>query len=178
MAVKVWKAAESVIKIDQAADVTLSASTVLDTAFASGTAIQGVMKDITVTEPIGDVEKIDLLGSDTDGFQNAEIEEKPAGLVEIQGTAILPGDEVVESIIYGTGTSATTHTTYRAGKAVTEKLALLLNLDDGTDEVSYAGTNMRVTAKDVKVTGPDGHYEITFTFKCLPRDFYGPQFKD
>ena len=55
---------------------------------------------------------------------------------------------------------------------------MLLNLDDSTDEVNYAGTNMNVSAKDVKVTGADGHFEISMTFKCFARDWYGPEFKN
>jgi hypothetical protein len=181
MAAKVWHAKESVVKLGLATSVNITAGTVLDTAFSATSAITGVMKDITVTEPMGDIEKIDLLGTDSNGFQNAEVEEKPAGLVEVSGTLILPGDEEAEQFLYDAGTATTNGTgwtTYRAGKASRRKLAILLNLDDGTDEVNYAGTNMYPTARDAKVTGADGHYETTFTVKGLPRDWFGPQFKN
>ena len=177
MATKVWHAREAVIKL--AASTTITTAAALDTFFSGGTAVEGVMKDITVTEPASDVEKIDLLGEDSDTFQNAEGEEKPFGMVEISGTAILPGDEVIETFIYPTGTAiGGTHTRYRPGQGTRKKPSFLLNLDDSTDEVNYAGENCWLTAKDVKVTGADGHLEVTLTLKCLPRDWYGPEFKD
>ena len=178
MASKIWFAKESVIKLDLASNISIGTAA-LDTYFSTGSAIQGVMKDITVTEPIPDVDKIDLLGTDSSGFQNAELEEKPAAMVEISGTMILPGDEVSESILYGTSSqTGGTHTRYRSGIATRRKIAFLLNLDDSTDEVNYAGDNMLMTSKDVKVTGADGHYEVSTTIKGLPRDWYGPEFKN
>lgn len=179
MTYKIWHAKEAVVKIQLASATTITTSAALDTFFSSGTAIAGVMKDISITEPMGDVDKLDLLGQDTNGFQNAELEEKPAGMVEVTGTLILPGDEGIEPFIYSVGSAINgTHTRYTAGYATRRKLALLLNLDDGTDEVNYAGNNMLPTARDSKVTGADGHFETTITLKCLPRDWYGPEFKD
>jgi hypothetical protein len=178
---KVWFAKNAVIKLGLAANNTSVGSTasLLDAQFGTATTITGIMKDIQVTEPMGDVDMLNFLGTDSNGFQNAELEEKPAGIVEIQGTMILPGDEVVEDLIYDAATTiASTHSRYRAGKASKRSVCLLLNLDDSTDEVNYAGTNMLVAARGVKVTGADGHFEANVTFKCLPRDWYGPEFKN
>lgn len=180
--VKIWFPKNSVIKIDATGDVTISNSTVLDTAFASATEITEQHKGFSVNLPIGDVNKIDLMGvtsQDSTDYQNAEVEELPAGMVEISGTIVLPGDELMESEIFGTGTAAGgTHTTYEPGQATRTKVAILLNLDDGTDEVSFAARNAYLTKYDISATGADGHFEVSVTFKCLPRDFFGPQFKD
>lgn len=177
---KVFFPKEATIKIDAAADVTISAGTVLDTAFSSATAITGQIKDIdNVKSPVGDVEIIDLFGTDANGYQNAEFEEKPAPIAEFSGTVIIPGDELMESEIFGSGTSAGgTHTTYTPGKATRTKLAVLLNVDDGTDEVNWACTNAIMTTHESKFTGADGHLEASVTFKVLPRDWFGPQFLD
>ena len=102
---KVWFAKEAVVKIDLAANVTITTAALLDSFFSGATAIEGVMKDITITEPFIDVDKIDLHGTDGSGFQNGELEEKPAALCEISGTLILPGDEVIESFLYDAGTA-------------------------------------------------------------------------
>lgn len=175
---KVFFAKEATIKIDAAADISISATTVLDTAFASATTISGQFKDLSVTSSVADVEKIDLLGT-TSSYQNAELEEKPAGLMEISGTIIIPGDELLESEVFGSGTAAGgTHTTYETGLATRTKVALLLNVDDGTDEVNWACTNAVITEYNPSFTGADGHLEASVTFKCLPKDFFGPQFKD
>ena len=164
--------------MDAASSVTLSASTVLDTAFSSGTTVSGQFKDFSMTPGVGDADIIHLLGT-TSSFQNAEMEEKPAGLCEISGTIVVPGDEVMETEIFGSGTAAGgSHTTYRIGTVPSLKLAVLLNQDDGTDELNFAFTNAVLTEYSPKFTGADGHLEASVTFKCLPRDFYGPQFKN
>ena len=174
----IWFPKEGTIKMDAAVSVTISASTVLDTAFSSATTVTGQFKDFSMTPGIGDADIIHLLGT-TSSFQNAELEEKPAGICEISGTIVVPGDEIMESEIFGTGTAAGgTHTTYQPGLASRTKLAILLNQDDGTDELNFAVTNAVLTSYEPKFSGADGHLEASVTFKCLPKDFYGPQFKD
>ena len=134
---EIWHAKQAVVKMDLASNVTVTTAAALDTFFSGGSAITGKMKDITITEPTPDMEKIDLLGEDTDAFQNAEAEEKPPVNAEITGTLVLDGDELIENFFYDAGTSiAGTHTRFRNGKAAVRKIAILLNLDDGTDEVN------------------------------------------
>jgi hypothetical protein len=176
---KIWFAKEAVVKIDSASDITIDTSAALDTFFSSATAIEGQMKDITFKQPMGDVDLINLHGTDANGYQNAEGEEKPAVLGEISGTLIVPGDELMMGEIFGSGTDiASTHTRYNPGKASMTRIAMLLNLDDSTDEFSIAVDNAWTTEFEVKSTGADGHFEATVTMKCLPRDWYGPEFKD
>jgi len=175
---EIWYAKNAVVKIDLASNITVG-SAALDTYFSGGSAITGKMKDVTITEPKGDMDKIDLLGQDSNSYQNAEAEEKPAVNAEITGTLVLDGDEVLESFFYDAGSAiAGTHTRYSPGLATVRKISMLLNLDDTTDEVNFVLDNAYPTAKDVKSTGADGHFEVTFTAKCLPRDFHGPEFKD
>ena len=176
--VKVFYAKETTIKVDSWQDVSISMDTVLDTAFSSATNVTAQFKDVSITLPSADVEKIDLLGV-TDLWQNATIEEKPNQMAEISGTLVLPGDELMESEVFGAGSAAGgTHTTYHAATATRQRVAVLVNLDDGTDEVNYAGGTMYVTEYNPSITGADGHYEVSVTFKCLPAHFFGPQFKD
>lgn len=178
--VTVFHAKHATVKIDATGDVTLANDTVLDTQFSSGTTITGQMKDVSVTIPMGDVEKIDLLGTtaqDGTSYQNAELEEKPAGLAEISGTLVLPGDELIESEIFGSGTSATTHTTYEPGQSTKTGVAFLVNVDDGTDEVSFAGNPMYITEYNPSAGSADGHFEVSVTLKALPKNFF-MQFKD
>lgn len=174
--VNVFYAKHASVKIDAAGTSSFAANVVLDTAASSATSIEGQIKDLKITLAIGDVEKIDLLGS-TSSFQNAELDEKPAELSELSGTLVLPGDELMSSEIFGAGTSATTHTTYQSGLATRTPIELMINLDDGSGEVSFAFDNMVITEWNGSVAS-DSHVEITFTGKCLPRDTFGPQFKD
>jgi len=178
---KIFFAKEGTIKIDATGDVTISNSTVLDTAFASATTITGQFKDFSITPGVGDVDIINFLGEtaqNATNYQNAELEEKPAGLVEFSGTIVVPGDEMMEAEIFGSGTAAGgTHTTYEPGASSRTKVALLLNCDDGSDEVNFAGRNLVLTEYSPSFTGSDGHLEASVTFKCLPKDFF-IQFKD
>jgi hypothetical protein len=173
---KVWYAKEATVKIGSG--TVISGATAVWNMFGSGTTITGVLKDISITEPVGDVDKIDILGTDTAGFQNAEVEEKPAGMVEMSGTMILPGDEVTELMMYGGGSAVVGgYTRYRPGLATRTKFSLLVDLNDSTDRVSIGMAYAWLSQKDIKVTGADGHFESSFTAKCLPRD-YAIDFKD
>lgn len=175
--VKIFFPKEATIKIDAAGTSSFAANVVLDTAASSGTAITGQFKDINITLPVADVEKVDLMGT-TSSFQNGELEEKPSPLAEVSGTIVVPGDELMESEIFGAGTAAGgTHKTYQAGLATRTKVEVMLNVDDGTDEVSFAIDNAVVTEYNPSMAA-DGHMEATVTFKCLPKDCFGPQFKD
>lgn len=175
---RTWFAKQAVVKLELSSSVTVTTAAALDTFFSAGTAITGIMKDIKIKEPMPDADKIDLLGTDTAGFQNAETEEKPASQVEVSGTLILDGTGLkIETLIYDVGsTVSSTHKRYRAGKASLRKLAILVNFDDGTDECNFAGVNMLATARDDSLNA-DGHVETTITLKGLARDWYGPEFK-
>lgn len=145
----------------------------LNTYFSSGSALTGIMKDISITEPIGDVDKIDLLGTDSQGFQNAEVEEKPASMGEISGTIVIPGTVASQramGVLYGAQTTGPSgYYTFRPGLATRTQNAILLDITDGTDEVAIGVAAGYTTAKDIKVTGADGHFEGTFTMKFLPK---------
>ena len=166
------------INIKMASSVTITSAAALDTFFSAGTEVQAAIKDFRITEPASEVEKIDLMGEDANGFQNACMEQKPFSLAEVQLTGVLKGDEVIEAFIYPTGAAInSTHTRYQPGKGTRPQPSVLFNLDDGTDEVNIVMDNCWVTASEVGVTGADGHVERTFTFKCLASDFY-MEFKD
>lgn len=179
----IWFPRDSTIKIDKSSDVTITNATVLDTAFASATEVTATQKGITITPAMPSVDIIQTMGvtaQNTTEYQNAEMEEKPPGLFKIAGTIIHQKDESgYELEIFGTGTAAgATHTTYEPGKATPTKVAMLFNLDDGTDEVNYAARNLVFTQWEISPTGADGHFEIAFEAYCLPKDMFGPQFKN
>lgn len=172
---KIWKGREATVKI--ADSVTIDTSAALDTFFSSGTEISADLKDFEIAEPEMAGEKIDLVGEDTDGFQNADWDDKPAGLGAFKGTLVLRGDETLEPHIYGTGTAiASTHTRYRVGDGNTIHPAILINFDDGTKEVNFVVDNTRLRINSTKLAA-DGHAEYDVEGYCLARDFY-KEFKD
>ena len=137
------------------------------------------MWDILNHRNVEQADVINLLGTDANSFQNAEINEQPSPLTEITGTLVLPGDELSELEFFGAGTAvAGTHTRYLTGIVSLPALAFLVNLTDGTDEVNFAFDNCKLTQWDPSFTGADGHMEISFTAVCLARDTFGPEFLD
>lgn len=155
--------------------VSIASSTELDSQFSGGSSFSGVIKDVTISPPEGDVEVISFLGEDGSGFQNQKFEESAFGEATIEGTLIVDSAEALETIAYGSGTTvSSTHTRYRAGDGNRPTDAgILCNLDNGTDEVNVVLNNLRVTKLgDIKPTGTDGHWEMDFSAKCLASDYY------
>src|SRR4030042_3163531 len=180
--VKVWHARETEVEFSLASAVTISTSAAIDTFF-TGSSMAGNMKNVTIVVPEGAIEKIDLLG-ETSNFQNAELEMKPYGLATISGTLVLPGDEVLETFFMGPSGTVVTggFTRYQAGSSATSskrpQIAILVNLTDGTDEVSIVLDDAYITKLgDKKISGADGHWEMDFEAVCLPSDYY-EEFKD
>lgn len=161
------------------AEIKFASSISIDTTgniyadFSGGTAVEAVIKDVSITAPAGEVEKIDLHGEDANGFQNAIIERKPYGMAELSGTVIVQGDEVIESFIFPTATATTdSYSRYQLGKGTRKTPAIVLQLTDGTDIVNVAMDQCEVTTLELKSTGADGHFEYDFTAKCLAKNFY------
>lgn len=177
---KIWKAREGVIKIADTSTVTITNAAALDTFFGSGSAMEADMKGIEITEPETTVDKIDLLGQDTNSFQNADFEEKPAGVASITGTMVLRGDESgLDQWSYDAASIAgpAGFTRLQIGSGTGNQASLLVNLDDGTDEVNLVLDNAFITTRDKKLTGSDGHWEVSFSATCLARDYF-VEFKD
>ena len=176
----VWQARNTTIKLALASDITIDTSDKLASFFSGADDITLVAKNVTVIEPEGDVDKIDLLGEDANGFQNAELEEKPYGLAQVTGTLVFDSVDRIEDFALGSGTTvATSYTRYRVGDGNRPDAAVLINLTDSSgNEVAFAMDNAKFTRiGDIRISGADGHWEQDFKIVCLPRDFYGPEFK-
>lgn len=174
----VFRARHTTMKIDEAADVTITTAAALNTFWGSGTTIANA-KNVTIAIPEGAVEKIDQLGVDGNSFQNASADEKPFGMATMTGTLVHSGDEVLEVFAYGSGTAvAATHHRYRLGDGNRPQVAILVYLTDGTDVVNVALDNAYITKLgDAKISGADGHWEQDFTITCLPVDTH-VEYKD
>lgn len=155
--------------------VSITDSAALDTFFSGGTDFSGTIKDFTITPPEGDVEVTSFAGETADGFQNQRYDEKAYTDATIEGTMIVDNVEHLEQLAGGDGTSiSTTHTRWQFGDGNRVDVgALLVNLDNGDDEVNVVLDNIIITQiGDITMTGTDGHWEMSFTGKCLAEDFY------
>jgi len=171
-----WAAKQATVKFIDDSSVTLDSSTKYDTQFSSGTEVTAYMKDATITPPELTVEPIHTLGSDSNGFQNAYTEEKPAGMAMLSGTMVMQGDEIFETWFTG-ATNATGYTDYMYNSDKRSEKAVLVKFSDSTDEVDIVLKTAFIKLGERKPTGVDGHWEQAFEAKCLAAN-YREQFKD
>ena len=168
-----------------ASALTFDASTALDAE--SGTTIVSSVKNITVTPPNGETELMPLLGESTQTIgsggvpatntsQNAFLDEKNFGVATVTGTLVLRGDEDFESMIVGGGVATVSATRYTFGDSASSKKrildgAIIIDLDNGSEIVTFAFGNPIMNMGELKPTGPDGHFEVDFEATCLPENF-------
>lgn len=166
-----FHARKAVVKI--AADITIPAADSFEPAFSGGTAIEGYMKDVSITPPEGAVEMEAMLGEGTSGHQHAMFNESAYEPAEVSGTLVVPEEDLLHEMVYGAGDSAGTHTQWRPGDGSRPTdYAVLVKLDNGVDEYEILLNNVVANFGDVSLTGADGHFEVEFTATCLPVDYY------
>lgn len=152
-------------------------------------------KEINITLPKVTSEQVPLLGisSTTAGsgvlntgtFQNAIQDYKNATNAEISGTLALTlandGDSPVLpdfiNLASGVGQAISTahhrHTFGDSASGQAQNLGgvIFVVFDNNIVAGTAALVNPTVTIEDIKPTGTDGHWEISFTANCLPCDF-------
>jgi len=177
---KIWKARETKVLIANASDVTIDTSDTLYNAIDSATSnfqFEGLLKNVTISEPEGAADKVDLLGVDANNFQNAELDLKPYGVATISGTLVHQSQYAANALLEEWTGSATTVSTsyhrYQVGNGSRTPCTIVVQLSDDTYEVNIALDNAIITKLgDRKISGADGHWEQDFEAVCLPRDFY------
>jgi hypothetical protein len=180
---RVWHARDSKLYFALSSGVTLTATTnSLNGLFEAGTGarVEALAKNITIVAPETGFDKIDLLGVDTSSFQNALLDQKPLGLPSISGTLILDEDETLSPYLDGTSTSISgAYSRYQLGNAQQPEIAILATLTvTAAEMVNFAFDKAYITKwGDIRISGPDGHWEQDFSAVCLPKNFYW-EFKD
>jgi len=159
------------------------------------------VKNLTITPPMSEVEKIDLWGSDsidtvgagiatTGTFQHQALAEKSWTEAKVTGTAVFSHDELgvttpdgnsFEVLFSNSGLDVAddpAFTRYTYGDMVTggELRILVGNLifvfNNGAGISNVAMINAIVTKMgDIKLTGADGHWEFDFEAVCLAKDY-------
>jgi len=185
---EIWHAKDCQIKVVDADAVTIDSTASLDTAFSNATnpsapaIISTYAKDVTITEPEGAIDKIDLIGVDSNSFQNAVLDLKPYGLARLTCTMIIPGDEIgdtdgvttLEEYVYTKDpNSPSGYSRYQPKYSGRETVAILVTLNDGVDVVNFVLDNAYIIdLGDRRLSGADGHWEMELEAVCLPKDFY------
>lgn len=174
---KVWRARHVSMKFEDSSNVTIDTSSNLWESFTDGTTVT-TAKNVTVTEPEHSVDKIDMLGTDANNFQNQAKQKNPVAMATISGTLVLDSAEVLETIVDSEGTTVsgtTTATRYQVGQGdeVDATFVVKLESSDGSDSVQFgfdAATLQRIG--DIRLDSADGHWEQDFEAVCLAKDFY------
>jgi len=142
----------------------------------SGHCISPAVKNITITPPETTWEKQDLLGQDSSNFQNQLLDQKPVGLATLTATMILAEDEMVaDYVTSGTATGFSGYTRYQIGNEGVNRIVAVVEVsnDAATQNVSFGLEDARITKwGDIRVSGPDGHWEQDITLICLAKDFF------
>lgn len=188
---KTWTAREGTFYLARYPMVAFNVGTELSGVFngitgdstTSGITIQAATKNITITPPETAWEKQDLLGKDSSNFQNQLLDEKPVGMATITATLVLGEDETVSDyVMSGTASGASGYTRYQIGndKTSSNRVITCVTLKSNTlgESVAFGLEDARVTKwGDVRVSGPDSHWEQDVTITSLAKNFYW-EFKD
>jgi len=179
--------------------VTYAAATSIDQIADKGNVFK--VKNLTITPPMSEVEKIDFWGSDaldtigsgvpvTGTFQHQALNEKSWTEAKMSGTAVFSHDELGsttpagdswEVLFCGNGIDVAddpAFTRYAYGDMNTAsgqrlRVGNLIAIWNNGSGISNCGmANVIVTKMgDIKLTGADGHWEFDFEAVCLARDF-------
>jgi len=172
-------------KVTFATGITVASTSSLEALFiaVSGSNVSALAKNITITPPETAHDLQSFLSVDTNDFQNQMLEEKPPGLATFTATMILDEDESLEPFLTSGATTVTGgYTRYQTGKSAGPDTDILVNISGSTagssGVVNLALIDSKITKfGDVKVSGPDGHWEQDVTATCLAKNFYW-EYKD
>ena len=177
-----WTASQGDLYIGRG--VGFVATATLSGAFAKvGSKVTAAVKNITVTPPETSWEKQDFMGRDSNKFQNQLLDEKPTGTATMTATLVLGEDETIEDYtVSGTATGIASYTRYQIGDEGSEEnkvdVCVSLLSEAGTEYAAFAFSEAKLTKwGDVRISGPDSHWEQDIAVLCLAKNFYW-EFKD
>lgn len=172
-----WTARQGTVYIGKSIGV--STTSTLSGTFSTSANVYDVSaaaKNITITPPETAYEKQDLLGKNTSDFQNQLLDEKPVGLASMTATLVVGEDEMIEDLVVsGTVTAPAGYTRYQVGKRSDNvvHVCVTMNTNDSANMASFALFNAKVTKHgDVRISGPDSHWEQDINVVCLAKDYY------
>ena len=143
------------------------------------TGVQALTKSVTITPPERSQDLQSFLGVDENDFQNQMLESKPPGLTTLTGSFVLDADESFESSLDITPTTVTGgYTRYQLGNAQERETDILVQISGSSGVINLALIDAQITKwGDIKVSGPDSHWEQDITAVCLAKNFYW-EYKD
>ena len=192
--IPVINAAQGAISyLENASSTDLSGSLAAITSVTDNQVI--MVKDMSITLPKEEADKVDLLGNcsttvgtgviSTGSFQNQFYDIKSVTDGEVSGTMILTlGNDGTNAklpdfldIATGTGQAiSTTHHRHTFGDNTASQIkqltGMIMIVFDNSKTAGVIGMlNPIVNWDEITATGTDGHFEVSFTAKSLAKDF-------
>lgn len=166
------RAKEATIYIDDPL-ASVSASIPLYLQITGGTDFSGRVKSIEISGAEADTSTVYLFGSDTNGRQNAEVEEENMTDREFSGTLIYTDNVPASWASGGITTVGTTGYTRVQGDGVRTPKSVMLKFLDSAGSTLYVVLNNARAIKlgDISLDA-EGHAEQEIVFKCKASDYY------
>lgn len=186
-----FSAAQGVLKFDTSA-VTFDESSSVGSKYATTATVAAIIdcKDITVTPPKSEAEMVNLLGQESvtvgagipvsGSFQNAIYDEKAWADASMTCTLVLTGNETYLpdflKLATASGTDVGSYKRHTFGNNVSAQArnnagSVILILNNGLEEMNVLMNKPIFNMGDIKPTGMDGHFEVSYEAKCLPKNF-------
>lgn len=166
-----WRAKQATVKIAPAIS-SVSATATLESQLTSSVDWSGEIKSISISGAEADVESVFLFGADSDGRQNADVEESNMTMREFTATLVYKDEDAAELV--GSTASAVGATGYNRIQADTTRTqkCILVKFNDGTNTAVVALNNAYFTKVGDISLDAEGHAEQEVMAKCLAKSYY------
>jgi len=167
------RAKEAEVYVGDAIDTVSSTATIFS-QLTSIMTLSARIKSLEISGAENDVETVYLFGTDSDGRQNAELEEQNTTDRELSGTLIFVDNSTAElSTAEAETVGSTGYTRIQGDGAVTPRCIILKLTDEQTgDDLIVTMNNARFTKMGDISLDAEGHAEQEIAAKCLAKDYF------
>lgn len=166
-----WRAKEATIYTADTLS-SVSSSTTLLSQITGLVDWSGRFKNLAISGAEADTESVFFFGADDDGRQNAELDELNMTQREMTGTMAFKDEEAAELALSDSISVGATGFNRVQGDTTRVDKALLVHLDDGTNNVHILLNNAKFTKVGDLSLDSEGHMEQEIACKCLAKDYY------
>ena len=169
-----WKARHAAIKIGTATPTVLTTQVLYDQV-GGATQYEDIAENVEISLPEGASNDVMLLGEDSDGYQNQELDKERRGKGSVTMDIIAGNKDIIQWMVTPTTTTsgASGYTRYNLGDEDSSVPGIAIQLTDGTDTQNFLLNNANcINAGNLRAEST-GHIKRSgVKFECLARDFY------
>ena len=133
----------------------------------------GEVKSISISGAEADLDSVFLFGADSDGRQNADIEESNMTMREFSGTLVYKDEDAAELTVASASSLGGSASDFNriTGDTTRVQKSILVQFTDGTNTVNILMNNAYFTKMGDISLDAEGHAEQEITAKCLAKDY-------